>query len=165
MRKLASLGELSQDTRIPEWWVSKPVAVPFFNGQRLPFTITVDATDDVYSADVIDAVRSFLALGSGDRELAAPLVFKNFTDFADAVSDLDVEIDDAAKVWEHVKVTQIYVDRRHRRDQDVYVKVACECGWEVEHGLQLIFRRGSQLIRVSEQDGHLTHADADDLPE
>lgn len=154
-----------QDARIPEWWVSQPVAIPFFNGEYLPFTITVDATDDLYSVDVTDAVRSFLALSSADREVAAPLVFKNYTDFADAVGDLDVEIADAAKVWEHVKVAEIYVDRRHHGDQDVYVKVACECDWEVEHGLQLIFRCGSLLIRVSDQDGHLTHADAYDLPE
>ena len=47
----------------------------------------------------------------------------------------------------------------------VYVQVACECAWESEHGLQLVFRQGATLSRVSDQDGHLTHADAYDLPE
>jgi hypothetical protein len=31
--------------------------------------------------------------------------------------------------------------------------------------LQIVYRRGSELSRVSAQDGHLTHTDAFDLPE
>jgi hypothetical protein len=96
---------------------------------------------------------------------ASDRVFKNYQDFADAVEDVGVEIEDSASVWNHVRPTGIYLDRRHRRDKDIYVQVACNCDWEIEHALQLVFRRGSKLIRVSEQDGHLTHADAYDLPE
>jgi hypothetical protein len=31
--------------------------------------------------------------------------------------------------------------------------------------LQLVFRQGRQLTRVSGQDGHLTHADAYNVPD
>jgi hypothetical protein len=165
MRTLSPLGELTQDPDIPVWWVSQPVAVPLLGGQRLPFTVTVEATDDVYPPDVAEAVRNFLALGRDGRAAAAPLVYKNYADFADAVSEVDVEIAGPAAVWDHVQVTEIHVDRRHRRDRDVYVQVSCNCDWEVEHGLQLVYRQGSRLVRVSDQDGHLTHADAYDLPE
>jgi len=43
--------------------------------------------------------------------------------------------------------------------------VACECDWEPEHGLQLVFRQGRKLTRISAQDGHLTEADAYDKPD
>lgn len=165
MRMLAPLGELIQHTDLPEWWESQPVAVPFLDGQQVRFTVTVEAIDDVYPSDVAEAVQHFLALGPKDRVAVAPLVYKNYADFADAVSEVDVEIAGPAEVWDHVRVMGIYVERRDRWDMDVYVVMACNCDWEVEHGLQLVFRRGSKLVRVSEQDGHLTHADAYDLPE
>lgn len=165
MRTLPPLGELTPDADAPEWWVSQPVAVPFLDGQRVSFTVTAEATDGVYPPDVAEAVRQFLALGPDDRAAAAPLVFQNYADFADAVTEVEVEIDGPAAVWDHVRVTGIHVDRRPRRDRDVYVQVTCNCDWEVEHGLQLVFRRGSRLVRVSDQDGHLTRADAYDLPE
>jgi len=45
------------------------------------------------------------------------------------------------------------------------VKICAECTWEPEHGLQIVYREGSVLSRVSDQDRHLTHADAHGLPE
>lgn len=42
----------------------------------------------------------------------------------------------------------------------MYVAVDCRCDWEEEHGLQLVFRQGRMLTRVSDQDGHLTEAHA-----
>ena len=37
-----------------------------------------------------------------------------------------------------------------------YLCISCECDWEKEHGLQLIFENGQILIRASGQDGHFT---------
>jgi hypothetical protein len=48
----------------------------------------------------------------------------------------------------------------------VYVSVGCECDWEVEHGLQIVFRDGATVTKVGPFDGHLTNASAharDDL--
>lgn len=164
MRSLRPLGDLTQDPDVPEWWVSVPISVPYLSGKRVRFTLIVEAAGSEYPPDVVDAVQRFLALGLEDRGAATGQVFKNFSDSAEAVSEVDVEITDPDRVWDHVRVTGIYVDRRHRWDKDVYIQVACDCDWEIEHGLQLVFRRGSQLVRVSDQDGHLTQADAYGLP-
>lgn len=45
------------------------------------------------------------------------------------------------------------------------MQIAAECDWEPEHGLLIVYRNGNELSRVSDQDGHLTHTDAYDLPE
>ena len=55
--------------------------------------------------------------------------------------------------------------RRDRRDCAIYVVVGANCNWEFEHGLQIVYRPGSELVRLSQIDGHLTHTDANDLPE
>ena len=69
------------------------------------------------------------------------------------------------EIWKFVHPQEIYVTRRSYNDCDIYVQITCECDWEQEHGLQLVFRQGRKLTRVSEQGGHLTEADAFDIPD
>jgi hypothetical protein len=47
----------------------------------------------------------------------------------------------------------------------MYVQIACQCDWEQEHELQLVFRQGRKLTRISYFDGHLTESDAYGKPD
>ena len=160
-----SLGTMVQDPDIEEWWVSSPVSVPVL-GTSVEFVLDGVAEDD-RGSDFEDAVASFLALAPADRALATPHVYSNYRQFVDMVGEeeFDFSIEEPEDVWKHVRVSRIYVERRHRRDRCIYIQVSAECDWEVEHGLLLVFREGTTLSRVSAQDGHLTHTDAYDLPE
>ena len=162
---IPALGPLTPDSKIPAWLVSAPISVPFFDGQRLTFTL--DGLEESDTSDVIVAIRAFLALGAETRTAATPYIFANYRRIAELVSadDLGCEIASPQEVWAHIQPSEIFVSRRHRRDQAIYVQITAECDWEPEHGLQIVFRRGHELVRVSEQDGHLTHADAFNLPE
>ena len=44
-------------------------------------------------------------------------------------------------------------------NDQLYVIVFCECSWEEEHGLQLVFKDGKKLTRASGIDGHYTDDD------
>ena len=79
--------------------------------------------------------------------------------------ELELAIARPEDVWKHVRITEIGVCRRGHGDRALYVQVAAECDWDGEHGLQLVYRRGGELNRVSDQDGHLTTCDAEGLPE
>ncbi len=159
-------GELGADKDIPEWLISRPLAVGYFPGARLNFVFE-NLAEDARPEEYFDAARSFLELTVSDRCHATKHVYKNFSDFVAAVAaeDVDVQIDVPEDVWQHVSPTAIRVSRRHRRDKAVYVTIEAECDWEPEHGLQIVYCRGIELRRVSDQDGHLTHTDAYDLPE
>jgi hypothetical protein len=63
-------------------------------------------------------------------------------------------ISNPADIWRHVFVRQIELkkDARHG-EPSMYVLVYCACDWEEEHGLQLVYRNGNVLIRVSSEDG------------
>ncbi|GIF77126.1 DUF6985 domain-containing protein [Asanoa siamensis] len=71
------------------------------------------------------------------------------------------------EVWDYVDLAgEVTV----RRDTDaagpVCLSLECECDWEPEHGLQIVFREGRTVIKVGASDGHLTNASAygrDDL--
>ena len=162
---LEPLGELLPDADIPEWLVSKPYPIRYFGGVALP--VTFDCVEAGVPPDAGSAVHAFLNLDDSARLAASSYVFKNYRDFADAIGDENVgcEIRDPREVWGFIKPTEIRISRRPRRDRAIYVQIVAECQWEPEHGLQIVYRDGSQLSRVSDQDGHLTWTDASDLPE
>jgi hypothetical protein len=159
------LGQLRRDESIEEWLISLPIDVPLL-GARLQF-IVENLERDGALEEFARAVQAFLGLTPNDRADVMPHLHRNYRSVLATVLDGDVRvrIDSPTEIWKHVRPTEIHVSRRHRRDKKVYVQVAAECDWEPEHGLQLVYREGRELSRVSQQDGHLTHTDACDLPE
>jgi hypothetical protein len=162
------LGKLTQDKDIEEWLYSEKVEVPFFDNQKFTFVFTKCDSDFVNESD--SSIRNFLNLGNDERLKISDLVYQNCFEFLEQIDydELDKplwEIKDKNDIWNFVTPTNIYVSKRHRRDCDIYIQVACECAWEQEHGLQLVFRQGKKLTRISDQDGHLTLADAFDKPD
>ncbi len=164
--RIEQLGELTPDERVPEWLVSKKVDVPYFAGAQLRFVF--DGLEDEDKPDEFaSAVRRFLSLTIRDRDSAAPYVYRNYREMCDAIGDDEVgcKIEGPDAVWNYIRPDEIFVTRRPYGDRKVYVQITAECAWEPEHGLQIVLREGSELKRVSQQDGHLTHVDAYGLPE
>lgn len=162
---IPELGPLRPHKRIRRWLTSEPVAIPYFDGQKLAFVLDGLAESD--ANDARTAINAFLKLTPEDRLAAGKYVFENYQTIAALVEEheLGCEITSPDEVWAHVHPSEIFVSKRGRRDKDIYIRITAECDWEPEHGLQIIYRRGQELSRVSEQDGHLTHTDAYDLPE
>ncbi|MFN4364780.1 DUF6985 domain-containing protein [Chryseobacterium hispalense] len=166
------IGKLKQEDNFPDWWKSSEVEIPFFDNQKLAITfMDFEPAHDKFFIDEADqALTNFLKLNTDDRNLISELAYKNCIDFLDAVGfDEEDEplrqITNKNEIWKFIQPTEIYVTRRPYKEQDIYVQIACECACEQEHGLQLIFRQGKQLTRISDQDGHLTEADAYDKPD
>ena len=164
---IAILGPLKPNPHDPEFFDSEPLPIPLFDGEKVPITlIGLHETD---RTDAEEALSSFLKLGRHDRLTISPYVFANYQLTAKFAAEQNFELDctiaSHEDVWQHVRPSGISVFRRDRRDCAIYVVVGANCDWEVEHGLQIVYRHGSELVRVSQQDGHLTHTDAYDLPE
>ena len=160
------LGPLRPNQHIPEWLESEPVEIPFFDGVKLP--VTLETTDPADEEEINAALNSFLSLRPADRLSISRYIFENYVNMVELVGDeydLDCHIGSEEEVWQHLRPGEIYVSRRNRRDRAIYISIAANCDWEPEHGLQIVYRRGKELARVSDQDGHLTHTDAYALPE
>ncbi|MBW8360603.1 MAG: hypothetical protein K0M56_00285 [Kaistella sp.] len=166
------IGRLLQDDTFPDWWKSQPIEIPYFNNEKLIITfVEFEPEDDhtfIEEADV--ALTNFLHLNEADRNSISELAYRNCMDFLEDIEfdETDAplrQITDKNDIWNHIHPTEIYVARRPYNEQDIYIQVACECDWEQEHGLQLVFRQGKKLTRISDQDGHLTEADAYNKPD
>jgi len=66
-----------------------------------------------------------------------------------------------AELWQHVTLGhQPTIGRRDHGDRAVYISIECECAWEEEHGLQLVFKNGLRINKLGSYDGHMTNSDA-----
>lgn len=147
----------SDDEDFQDWWYSEPMAVPFWENREIPFVYVFEPDADTDFIRMADAsVKNFLKLSNEDRLSLTPFL-RNNRDAACGTTASDG--DDA--VWKAVTPPDlIQVQRRHCRDKDIYLQMGLDCEWEEENGVQLVFRRGQTLTRVSTQDGWLTDADA-----
>ena len=166
------IGQLRQEDKFPDWWKSSKIEVPFFENEKLTVTFMdfEPEHDKTFIEEADQALTNFLKLNLVDRYSISDLAYRNCKDFLDAV-DFDEadqplrQIKDYNEIWNFIHPSEIYVTRRPYKEHDVYLTLACECDWEQEHELQLVFRQGKQLTRISDQDGHLTEADAYGKPD
>lgn len=166
------IGELTQDEKFEDWWLKADFSIPFFDGQSLPITFmdfNPDADPD-FIKEADQALQFFLSKGRDERMEISEFVYQNLdlirqeVDYPYWSSELR-KLSEPAKVWHFVRPMGISLARRPYGEQDMYVDISCSCEWEEEHGLQLVYRQGRKLTRVSQIDGHLTDADAYDMPD
>jgi hypothetical protein len=70
-------------------------------------------------------------------------------------------LDDSCRCLAYVDLgTELCVSRDHGAGRDVFVSLECNCAWEVEHGLQLVFRNGREISNVGPFDGHVSNESA-----
>ena len=164
------IGPLHQDTQFSDWWRSGEIPIPFFSDTKLSiiFMDFIPENDAHFIKEADAALTHFLALSDADRLRISDHIYKDCTDFLELV-ECDEEdramleqITNPHDIWKHVHLQEISISRRRRRDKDIYILIMCDCDWEIEHGLQLVFRQGKQLTRVSTQDCWLTRSDAYD---
>ena len=164
------LGELIEDQRAENCWRKEKVEIALIS-KEIPVTFMnyLPNEDPTFVQDADKALENFLALNSLYKFEIAKEVLPNFEDFCSYVSDTDIPKEmknvQVLNILNFVYPTEIFVSRRQRNDKDIYILMACECEWDPEHGLQLVFRQGRKLTRVSDQDGHLTQSDAFDIPD
>ncbi|QSW89052.1 hypothetical protein J0383_22805 [Flavobacterium endoglycinae] len=161
------IGKLYQNTEFSDWWESEEIKIPLLNNEMLKVTfLDVEPEhDETFIEEADEALTNFLRMNIENRNSLSELAYNNCIDFLDSVEFDEAdeplrEIKDKNEIWNFIYPDGIHVSRRTYNDKDIYISIVCECEWEQEHGLQLVFRQGKKLTRISDQDGHLTEADA-----
>ena len=153
--KIESLGELKPHPEVPEGLISEPISVAFFDGKELRFTFDGDLeNDESFLFDANQTVINFLRKNAGDRLRDSDFVYKIYRrikDYYDSQSYdvVHLNLDDKTEIWKYIHPCEIYVCRGGKEDRNMYLQVHCECDWEEEHGLQLVFKNGLELTKAS----------------
>jgi len=118
--------------------------------------------EDPRKDDFHVAIASFLSIDSSVLEAAEGHVFQYYQDCKGAWEDDEaVEIESPGDVWDHVQLgSEPVVSRRPYGDEGIYISLECNCDWEEEHGLQIVFKNGQRVNKIGPYDGHLTNSDA-----
>jgi hypothetical protein len=136
-----------------------------------PCRFIIECFPDPRPDEVHAAIRNMIEAGPSVLTAAEEFVVQYCTEML----ELELEANDPDQprsmpklakpedVWKHVQFgDEIYVSRRSDGDPEdgIYLSLECNCDWEVEHGLQLVFREGRAVTKVGSFDGHVTNTDA-----
>lgn len=161
----AVLGALARHPHIDGWVQSELVRIDSLGGHRFRFVFQESATVDDEVA-VPSALQNLLRPDLNLVAQAEGHVFRYFQDTMRLLGEdaPELTVATAAEVWRYVEFGESIHVHHERGDQfvpaGVYLSVECECAWEAEHGLQLVFRDGLEVVKVGMYDGHLTNAHA-----
>ena len=158
---IPGLGAVEQDEGTG-WWLSGERPIAMLGGARC--CIVVEGYDeDDSKQDFHRAIANFLAADEAVLKAASSAVFAYYKDMLAYTSPGDeayVPIASPDDVWSHVQFGyEPIVSRYHHGDKRVYISLECNCDWEPEHGLQIVFRDGNRVCKVGPYDGHLTNGD------
>lgn len=138
------LGEMRRYPDIPDWLCSEPVKVEVFEGKLVPFII--EEVDLVSSRELIEsAVANFLGLNAGRREGITALAYKNYQ----ASDPPPLEVKDPSEIWRYIYPREVFV-KQGPEDKNFYIVVSGDCEWEIEHGLEMVFKYGDQIVSVGQ---------------
>ncbi|MDX6261519.1 MAG: hypothetical protein QOH84_3207 [Kribbellaceae bacterium] len=153
--EIPGLGPVVEDVAF-EGYRSKAVPVAVLDGVACEFLVQgYEEPED--REDFHAAIDRFLALGPSVLTDARQAIYAYYLKVRTELGgELQVEIDGPDDVLAYVALgNEPEVFRNDDGDGRIYVSLECECDWEPEHGLQLVFRDGAALTRVGPYDGEV----------
>ena len=164
MVELPGIGRMTYDEEF-DWYYLEEMPVKVLGGQVC--RIIVDGYDhDEAREEFHEAISSFISADPSVLKEAEEHVFQYYLDCAERWYAGEGEypvIETPEDVWKHVRFgSEPLVARRAYGDRGIYVSLECGCAWEIEHGLNIVFKNGQRVSKVGENDGHCTNSDAFD---
>lgn len=160
--EIPGIGPVEKDTKFG-WYYSEPIPIPVLGGKTC--RIIIDGYDDDPNQDEFHAaIRNFLSIDQSVLRESERYVYQYYKDrngWWEPDDEEYVSIESPGDVWTHVRLgDEPMVTRRAYGDKGIYVSLECNCDWEIEHGLQIVFKNGLKVNKVGPYDGHLTNSDA-----
>ncbi len=145
------VGQLNPTDYDPDFFESKPFPMPYFENKELKVGF-VEAKHQPYLNSADKVLKNFTKLNSIDRTDNSGMVHHYYSETLKHGYTSQLDVKTAKDIWNFVTPTEIIIHWDEKGD--FYLCVSCECEWEKEHGLQLVFKNGQILIRASGHDEH-----------
>lgn len=147
------VGQLSPTDYDPDFFESKPYPFSYFDNKEIKVEF-IDAKHQPYLDAADKALENFIRLSSINRTENSDIVYHYYSETLKYGYTKQLDVKTAKDIWNFITPTEIII--HWDEDGDYYLNVSCECEWEEEHGLQLVFTNGQTLTRASGHDGHFT---------
>ncbi|MBU0660714.1 hypothetical protein KKG22_00875 [Patescibacteria group bacterium] len=134
---------------------SKPISVPFLKDKLVIFNLEYLFEE----SDVIDfdnAIKVFLKNKYDIFDSIIEPLYEYYQDNLE-YSNIDIEKEN---ILNHIQFGNVINVEKREYDKKVYLSFECECDWEREHGLQIVFKEGNIINKIGPYDGYLTNASA-----
>lgn len=160
--EIPGIGTVTKDEEL-NWYLSEPITVPVLGNRTCRFV--VEAYDEDPDKEAFHAaINNFLSTDESVLKKAEPHIFRYYQDCNrnwEEGDDWFIAIESPGEIWSHIRLgTEPMVTRRAYGDKGIYISLECECDWEVEHGLQIVFKNGLEVNKIGQYDGNYTNADA-----
>lgn len=161
---IPGLGENTKDES-SGWLYSAETKAMILGGMACRIVVE-DYEEDTAKEDLHIAIRNFLSAPESALKEAEAFIYQYYRDANSIWAPEDQEylaVATPREIWGHISLgNEPIVSRRPYGDKAVYVSLECNCDWEPEHGLQIVFKNGLKVNKVGPFNGHLTNSDAYD---
>jgi hypothetical protein len=144
-------GHLTQNEYCEELYESQPLEIQYFNNIKVKIGF-IDAEDEIYLKSADKILNDFLQLDLNNKINDTQKVYDYYLEILKYGYTSPLKIDTPQDIWNFVNPNEIII--HWDESGDYYLCVDCDCEWEQEHGLQLVFKNGITLTRASGNDGH-----------
>jgi hypothetical protein len=144
------VGQIKPVDNNPDFFESNPYPIPYFDNKPLKVGF-VEPKHEPYLLEADNVLQNFLFLDKQDRIKDSQLVFNYYNDTLKNGYTKSLDVSDIFDIWNFVYPSEIIV--HWDENADFYLCVTCDCDWEEEHGLQLVFKDGKKLTRAGGHDG------------
>lgn len=121
-------------------------------GVPLPIELVVETSEAEPLPFQSEALAAFITAWASRREAIERALYAYYRETALGVTESGPSIASAQHVWPHVSLSGLRVLAVQQAGKGV-VQVTGGCSWEEEHGLELDFVAGSELVYVGQYDG------------
>ena len=147
------VGQLKPNEHDLDYFESEPFEIPYFDNKKIKVGF-VEAGHQPYLEGADKVLQNFLGLNSTHRIQNSEIVSNCYAEMLKHGYTRPLDVVANRDIWNFVTPTEILIP--WDENGDFYLCVSCECEWEEEHGLQLVFKNGETLTRASGHDGHFT---------
>ena len=147
------VGQLRPTDYDPDFFYSEPFPFPYFDNKELKVGF-VEAEHHPYLTGADKVLKHFIGIYSTDRTENSEIVHHYYSETLKYGYTKSLDITTPKDIWNFVTPTEIII--HWDEGGEFYLCVSCDCEWEEEHGLQLVFKDGMSLTRASGHDGHFT---------
>ena len=147
------VGQLKPNGYNLGFFESEPFEIPYFDNKKLKIGF-IEAEHQPYLEGADKVLQNFFELKSSDKIENSEIVANYYFETLKHGYTKQLNIKKNQDIWNFVTPTEIII--QWDEYGDFFLCVSCECDWEEEHGLQLVFKNGHTLTSASGNDGHFS---------